>query len=165
MTTLLRGVLWITLGLALLDGCDRRPADTSDGTRSAELAAERAKKSAEDAKGYASAAQKFSEASENNAVDAERAARPRDPTPSRQEPSSPTPLKTAIVNFKTDRKNAILRAGPSKNTEQVGYVPRGEVVTVLGPWLMDADDGRWKWYRISYKGQVGWIHENSLERD
>ncbi|MFO0763042.1 MAG: SH3 domain-containing protein [Byssovorax sp.] len=150
-------VCFVTLTLA---GC-QRGTDNRAAER-AEQAAAQAQGAARDAEQFAGASNISAKASENNAKAAEEYAKIAEQQAAH--PTPPPPTRTAVVNFKTeDYRNANLRSGPGKSTAFVASVPRYSTVTLLGSSAPDPDNQRWRWYQVSYQGNVGWLHENSLE--
>jgi len=72
--------------------------------------------------------------------------------------------QTAVVNFASGALHANLRGGPGRRHEKLAEVPRGSRVTLVGGSRSDDGDDTGNWYRVSYNGITGWLHENSLER-
>jgi uncharacterized protein YgiM (DUF1202 family) len=69
----------------------------------------------------------------------------------------------AVVNTKDS--NLRMRELPSENSKIIGSIPRGEIVSLLGPEsslteLKNGDLGHWQ--KVNYKGQIGWVWGNYL---
>lgn len=79
-------------------------------------------------------------------------------------PSSPSSRGQAIVSFASGDTHANLRGGPGRRYEKLAEVPRGSTVLLLGGTKPDEGRDAGSWYRVSFEGTSGWLHENSLVR-
>lgn len=83
------------------------------------------------------------------------------PTPTPHPPSpTPTPLPRGIVSSDFGG-NIVVRAAPSTSARQVGTIPSGSEVVILGRTTGEAvTPGNTVWYLVQYRGVQGYVYSS-----
>lgn len=81
----------------------------------------------------------------------------RKPVPSEEKPAQTSAItrRSASVSVSSGR----VRAGPSLQARQIGSLPRGTVVAIVG------ESGEWLSIEVPSRQLVGWMHSSTLSTD